>query len=148
MPEIWEEEMAGFMTPEPYPLAENPTAAKKFDSKWKRFQDHAEAQEAVLVLDAGGEIQALTPEARRLLDYRPEQPITPSFFAHVHAKGLYRVMRDVAEMTCHGRQEASWMVRLRTGQGGWRWVHATVSNQLDQPAGTIFIHLKNMDLSA
>ncbi len=148
MSEIWEEEIAGFITPEPYRLAENPTAAKKFDINWKRFQEYVDAQEAVLVLDEGGQIQALTPEARRLLDYRPEQPITPSFFAHVHTKGLYRVLRDVAEMTFHDRQEASWRVQLRTGQGRWRWIDATVSNRLDQPARALFIHLKALDLMA
>ena len=148
MHEIWEEEMAGFITPEPYRLAENPTAVKKFDINWNRFQEYVDAQEAVLVLDEGGQIQALTPEARRLLDYRPEQAITPSFFAHVHTKGLYRVLRDVAEMTFHGRQEASWRVQLRTGQGRWRWIDATVSNRLDQPSRALFIHLKALDLMA
>ena len=131
MSEIWEEEIAGFITPEPYRLAEEPTAAKKIDVNWKRFQEYMDAQEAVLVLD-----------------YRPEQPITPSFFAHVHTKGLYRVIRDVAEMTFHGRQEASWRVQLRTGQGRWRWIDATVRNRLDQPARALFIHLKALDLMA
>ena len=142
MPELLEKEMAGFLTPEPYQLAEEPTAVKKFTLDWKRFQEH---EEAILVLDASGQIQALTPEARRLLDYRPEQAVPPSFFAHVHTKGLYRVIRDVAEMTFHGRQKASWRVQLRTGQGRWRWIDATVRNRLGQPAGALFIHLKTPD---
>lgn len=145
MPEIWEEEIAGFITPEPYRLAEHPAAPKNFTVDWKRFHEQEEAQEAVLVLDAGGQIQALTPQARRLLDYQPEQTIAPSFFAHVHTKGLYRVLRDVAEMTFHGRQEASWRVQLRTGQGRWRWIDATVRNRLNQPAAALFIHLKTPD---
>ena len=148
MPEIWEEEIAGFITPEPYRLAGQPATSKNFAVDWKRFQEHEEAHEAVLVLDAGGQIQALTPEARRLLDYRPEQTIPPSFFAHVHTKGLYRVIRDVAEMTFHGRQQAFWKVQLRTGQGHWRWVDATVRNHLNQPAGALFIHLKAPEVMA
>ena len=109
-------------------------------SSRKRFQA---GREAVVVLDAGGAIQSLTPAARRLLDYQPGQPVKPSFFAHVHRFDLYQVMRDVAEMTFHGRQEAAWQVRLRTGPGQWHCYDATVGNQLEEPEHAIFVHLKD-----
>jgi hypothetical protein len=51
-------------------------------------------------------------------------------------------MRDVAEMTFHGRQEAAWELRLRTGSGHWGWFNARVGNHLGQPEHAISIHLK------
>ena len=52
-------------------------------------------------------------------------------------------MRDVAEMAFHGRREADWRLRLRTGAGRWHWFSATVGNQLDHPEHAIFIHLED-----
>ena len=142
MPEIWEEKVATVPPPKPHPVAQA-RPLKKVTLGRKRFQSAEDDREAVLVLDAGGAIHDLTPAARRLLGYHPEQPFKPSFFSHVHTKDLYRVMRDVAEMTFHGRQEADWELRLRKGTGRWHWYSATVGNQLDQPERAIFVHLKD-----
>jgi PAS domain-containing protein len=122
----------------------NSSRAPFFENKWDRFQSVEEGQLPTLVLDARGTIQVLTPAARRLLDYQPGQPIKPSFFSHVHAKDLYRVLRDVAEMTFHGKQGASWRLRLRTGDGGWHWFSATVDNQLNEPEGALLISLDHL----
>ena len=140
MPEIWEEKVITLSSPKPLHMAEE-RPSKKVVPDRKRFQPVEEAQDAVLMLDAGGAIQDLTPAARRLLGYQPEQPLKPSFFSHVHAKDLYRVMRDVAEMTFHGRRQADWELRLRTGAGRWHWFSAAVGNQLDHPEQAIRIRL-------
>lgn len=124
------------------PARRNLSQAPFFKSKWDRFQ--CLEKSPTLVLDARGTIQVLTPAARRLLDYQPGQPIKPSFFSHVHAKDLYRVLRDVAEMTFHGKQGASWRLRLRTGDGGWHWFSATVDNQLNQPEEALLICLDHL----
>ena len=140
MPEIWEEKVATLSPPKPLHKAED-KASKKNPLGRKRFQPAGDAQDAVVILDAGGAIQDLTPAARRLLGYHPEQPFKPSFFSHVHTKDLYRVMRDVAEMAFHGRRQADWKLRLRTGVGRWHWFSATVGNQLDDPERGIRIYL-------
>ena len=140
MPEILEEKLGALSPSKPHHMApERPS--KKNISDRKRFQSESEVHDAVLVLDAGGAIQELTPAARRLLGYGPGQVLKPSFFSHVHTKDLYRVMRDVAEMAFHGRQEADWKLRLRTGVGRWHWFSATVGNQLDHPERGIRIYL-------
>ncbi len=141
MPEILEEKVIALSPFKPHRMAEERPSKKNAPGR-KRFQPAGDAQDAVLVLDAGGAIQGLTPAARRLLGYHPEQPYKPSFFSHVHTKDLYRVMRDVAEMSFHGRRQADWKLRLRTGAGRWHWFSATVGNQLDQPERAIFIHLE------
>lgn len=141
MPEIWEEKVAMVSHSKTHMMVEAPSI-KKIVRNRKRFQSERTPTEAVLVLDAGGAIQDLTPDARRLLGYHPEQPYKPSFFSHVHAKDLYRVMRDVAEMAFHGRTEADWRIRLRMGTGRWHWYSVVVDNQLDHPEQAILMSLK------
>ncbi len=97
-----------------------------------------------LELDAEGNILSVTAPARRLLEYRPEQEVESCFFSHVHGRNLYQVMRDVADMVCYGKTRASWLFRLRTGQGRWRWYRATAANRLDATKPAISITLRDL----
>ena len=101
------------------------------DEGRKRFRERMRASVPAVVLSADGMIEDVTPSALKLLEYRTGQKIERSFFAHVHGKNLYQVMRDVADMVCYGKSQATWLLRLRTGKGRWRWYRATVKNLLD-----------------
>ena len=116
---------------------------RRFDSNRKRFQSGLDVHLPLIVLDAAGNIQHLTPAARGLLEYKPGQSIEPCFFSHVHGKNLYQVMRDVADMVCRGKAQASWLLRLRTGQNRWRWYKATARNELMRPEATLTVHLRD-----
>lgn len=118
---------------------------KKFDAAWKRFQIPVAPHVPALILDAEGTIQHLTPAARRLLEYRQNQPIEGCFFSHVHGRNLYQVMRDVADMVCYGKAQASWLLRLRTGQGRWQWFKAVVHNHLQGAEQAITIVLRDLN---
>lgn len=107
----------------------------------KRFQRRIESQLPVLVVAPDGVIRHTTRAARRLLAYADEQ-LHASFFSLVHTKNLYRVMRDVADMVCFGKQRASWLLRMRTGEGGWQWVQASARSELgseEQPGILILL---------
>ena len=117
---------------------------KKFSADRKRFQEGINPLLPVVVLDEKGTIQHLTHPARRLLEYQPHQRVEPSFFAHIHNKNLYQVMRDVADMVCYGKTKASWMMRLNTGLGRWRWYKATAHNGLTKPTAHITIILRDV----
>ncbi len=121
---------------------QQPTS-KKFTPTWKRFQAHENPHLPVMVLDPEGNVQQLTAAARRLLEYRTDEPVRPCFFSYVHSKNLYQVMRDVADMVCHGKGQAVWLLRLRTGQNRWRWFKAEVSNRLKEEAA-IAITLRDL----
>jgi PAS domain-containing protein len=84
-----------------------------------------------MILDAEGTIRYITPAARRLLQYGPEEPLMPCFFSHIHGQNIYQVMRDIADMVCYGKPRAGWFLRIRTGRGGWQWFRTTVTNQLN-----------------
>ncbi|PSQ91288.1 MAG: hypothetical protein BRD43_00150 [Bacteroidetes bacterium QS_4_64_154] len=96
----------------------------------------------VLTLDREGTIQDSNEPARRALEYSSEDSIDPCFFSHVHGRNLQRVMRDLAHMVSHRKQRARWLLRLRTGNGRWRWYRAVARNHLDHSSATIQVHLR------
>lgn len=121
-----------------------PLGSKKFASTRKRFQDVLTPHLPTLVLDAEGNVQHLTPAARRMLEYRADQQVAPCFFSHVHGRNLYQVMRDVADMVCYGKSQATWLLRLRTGQGRWQWYKVNVKNELNRPSSAITLTLRDL----
>lgn len=113
-------------------------------SNWKRFHPAENLFLPILTIDAEGTIQHLSKAARRLLEYPPDAELDPCFFAHVHGKNLYRVMQDVAHMVCYGQRQISWLLRLRTGRGRWRWYRATAHNRLHTADNHILIRLSEV----
>ena len=111
---------------------------------WKRFRDDIHPHRPILVVDARARIQHLTPAGRSLLEYGTGQDLPTLVFALIHDKHLYRAMRDVADMVCYRRKQASWMLRLRTGQGRWRWYQATAENHLHETPPTIQVRLRDL----
>ena len=96
----------------------------------------------VLALDREGTIQDSNKPARRVLEYSSDEPIDPCFFSHVHGRNLRQVMRDLAHMVSHRKQRARWLLRLRTGNGRWRWYRAIARNELDRADAAIQVHLR------
>lgn len=86
-----------------------------------------------------------SPSALRLLSYRSKSSMSPCFFSHVHGKNLYQVMRDVADMVCYGKPRASWLLRLRTGDGRWRWFKVLAECSIDEPDRTIELTLSDVN---
>ena len=64
------------------------------------------------------------------------------FFSHVHRRNVQRVMRDLADMVCRGKQRTRWLLRLWTGNDRWRWYRAEVQSRFQEEEGRIRIHLK------
>ncbi len=121
------------------------SASASFAPPRKRFQHNVRPFAPMLVLDAEGTIQHVTMPARRLLEYDGRQHVDPCFFSHVHGKSLYQVMRDVADMVCYGKTRASWLLRMQTGAGRWRWYQATAQNDLSGADPAIVVQLKDMN---
>lgn len=109
----------------------------------KRFQNPL-LQQPVVVLDEEGSIVDISASALRLLEFRRRNGMAPCFFSHVHGKNLYQVMRDVADMVCYGKHSASWLLRLRTGTGRWRWYRVTARNRLSGSEKRIELTLRDV----
>lgn len=124
----------------PTPSQSSPTF---FSSQsWKRFQNETLNHVPLLALDREGNIQTLTRAARQVLEYGSDTALDECFFSHVHKHNMRRVMQDLADMVSRGKQRTQWLLRLRTGNGRWRWYRASVQNQLGQPEDHIQIRLR------
>lgn len=133
----------------PRPVSPSPRSAastRSLTSIWKRFQNEQklDAPLPLLALDAEGTIVDLSPAARSLLDPTSGEPVGTSFFAHVHGRNLPIVMRDLAHMVCHRKQQASWLLRMRTGAGRWRWFRASVRPLLDLASPRLLVLLRTV----
>lgn len=114
------------------------------EKRWKRFQNDAIPHIPILTLDREGNIEALTPAARRLLEYSDDAPLDECFFTHVHKRNMNRVMRDLADMVSRGKQRTQWLLRLQTGNDRWRWYRASVQNNLGRQEDHIRVRLRSL----
>ena len=113
------------------------------DSFWKRFQEGIKTFPApVITLDPTGTIQGISAAARRMLRYTSNDKIDAYFFTHVHGHNMHRVMRDLAHMVNGHTRRASWLVRLQTAQGRWRWFRIHVANRLNAAEECILLRLR------
>ena len=110
----------------------------------KRFHQLVMPHVPALVLDGEGTVRHLTEAARHLLKYATGRPFDPCFFSHVHGRNLRQVMHDVADMVRYGKTQTSWLLRLRTGQGHWRWFKATAACQPDASEKAIVVYLRDL----
>ena len=96
------------------------------------------------VLAADGNVLHLSPAAKRLLGYSQSEPVEVSFFSLIHRNQLFQVMRDVADMVCHGKSSATWLLRLRSVQGRWQWFKADAHYRPDEPHAPLTVILRSM----
>lgn len=108
----------------------------------KRFQNLHNAPQPLIFFDEQGTVVNATSAALKILRYKNTQSVTSCFFSLVHSKNLYHVMRDVADMVCHGKKQASWFLRMRLGTHEWHWFTATAYNYLSDDAGEIAVFLE------
>jgi PAS domain S-box-containing protein len=115
------------------------------DSFWKRFRKAVnDFPVPVIALDDTGTIQALSLAARRMLGYRGHDEIEPYFFTHVHGQNMHRVMRDLAHMVNAHTRRASWLVRLQTQAGRWRWFRVEAVNRLRALEQCIVLRMRSV----
>src|SRR5215203_684250 len=88
----------------------------------------------IAVLDAEGDICYESPSVERLLGYSPEDLVGRSAFDYVHPDDLQRLRSIFVEMTKRYETSGPVAVRVRHADGSWRYLEATVSNLLGDPA--------------
>jgi len=109
----------------------------------KRFQDLENTGTPVIALDRDGTIFDTTRAARQLLEYGADTSLDGSFFAHIHARHRDRIMHDLADMVCRGKQRARWLLRMHTGNQRWRWYRVSAHNHLrPESDNCLLLHLR------
>jgi PAS domain S-box-containing protein len=103
------------------------------------LRDTAGEEQSLIVLDGEGTIRHVSDEARELLDLRPHSLDGDPFSEWVHPNRRSRVRRDLTGMTAREKQRATWLLRLKTGLGPWRWFKVEAENRLggDDPSGIV-----------
>lgn len=114
------------------------------DRRAARMVEAVSEQAPEVLVDADGLILHATRAARHLLGDDDGLLARSSFFSLVHQKNLYRVIRDVAEMVCHGKPQAQWFLRLRNGHERWSWFQVYVHNELDGDAEALRVFLREV----
>lgn len=94
-------------------------------------------------LDTSGTIIAMSAPALAMLNHNRHDYDT-CFFTHLDRRSVLPVMRDVASMVCRGKRTARWLMRMRTGRCGWRWVRAQAVRVITQHSCEIRITLANI----
>lgn len=121
------------------------TVAPSFDVNFrKRFQDSTREAHPLIALDREGMICSTTRAARHLLEYSGEADLDACFFSHVHKRNMHRVMKDLADMVARGKQQAKWLLRLRTGNDRWRWYRVIVQNHLGAEDERVYARLQSV----
>lgn len=84
----------------------------------------------MLLLDKNGRIRKASPAACDILHRGTRDEVGGDFFELVEENNRNRVMWDLSEMACGGRHEATWTLRLKTGQRERQPVRIRARNRL------------------
>ncbi len=87
----------------------------------------------IVLLDRDGMVRDVSPSARQILGYPPEQLVGQDPFECVHPKDLVAVRESFIQATRQPGQPLSQEFRLRHAAGHWVYVETITNSFLDKP---------------
>jgi diguanylate cyclase (GGDEF)-like protein/PAS domain S-box-containing protein len=90
--------------------------------------------DAVSVVDDGGVITYDAPSVATVLGVPPGSRVGTKALDHVHPDDRESVRQAIAAVRAEPRSPARLDVRVRDGDGAWRWCEAVITNLIDEPA--------------
>ena len=100
----------------------------------RRFEKLIEhSVEVIPVLDADGVITYVSPSARSVLGYEPEELVGENAFEYVHPDDVERVVARFAETVEDPECFPDVEYRFRAGDGSWVRLHGRAKNLLADP---------------
>ena len=101
----------------------------------QRFKSLIENNQDVIALSAAdGSIAYMSPSVNELLDYAPEELLGTSIMNLMHPNELPDNLNFLRWVNENPGKSMFMILRLRHRDGSWRWVEATTTNQLNNPA--------------
>jgi PAS domain S-box-containing protein len=88
----------------------------------------------IVVLDAGGQVQFLSPSVTEELGWRSEEVLGTSVLAYVHPDDQQGVIDVIASILPTPRATGNVSAHFRHQDGGWHLIEATGRNFLNDPA--------------
>jgi PAS domain S-box-containing protein len=100
----------------------------------KRFRALVEnSSDAITLLDRHGSIRYASASSLRILGYPAIELTGRSTFEFIHPEDISGARRTLRQAVARPRLPIQVHLRVRTKDGEWRWIEATVSNLLEDP---------------
>src|SRR5206468_1891611 len=127
-------------------LSQLEEAEAAFERSERRYQAMIEmSSDSVILLDDTGRVTYQSPQARRIFGYSSDEAEGLLGLERVHPDDYERVGRMFAELVAAEGATASSELRVRHGDGSWRWVDAVATNMLHDPAvGAIVVNARDV----
>ncbi len=101
------------------------------------------ALDLVMVTEADGTIRYISPSAKRVLGYLPEEMIGTNTADYVHPDDVEKAFGEFTEaLSKPGVHSVAVETRVRHKDGSWRWLEGIANNMLNDPItrGVVFNH--------
>ncbi|MGI8859082.1 MAG: PAS domain S-box protein [Rubrobacteraceae bacterium] len=101
------------------------------------------ALDLVVVTEADGTIHYISPSAKRMLGYLPEEMIGTNTADYVHPDDVEKAFGEFTEALAKpGVYSVAVETRVRHKDGSWRWLEGIANNMLNDPItrGVVFNH--------
>lgn len=94
------------------------------------------SSDAISIVDRAGRVRYASPSTRHLIGYAVDGMLAVPIngFAVIHPTDRERVRQLFNKLIQHPGSSVTADFRVRHAEGGWRWIEATASNWLDDPA--------------
>ncbi len=101
----------------------------------KRFQSLIEyAPDGIVLVTVDGKFKYISPSARRLFGYGPDEVITSGPLESTHPDDLPAVLTALNNLIQDPAQAPTLQYRFQHKDGSWRWIESTFSNLLAEPS--------------
>ena len=116
-------------------ITEKKKAEEALRNSEQRFKSLIENNQDVIVLSAAdGAIAYMSPSVKELLNYMPEELLGTSAMDLMHPEELSDNVNYLTWVLENPGRSMFMILRLRHRDGTWRWVEATSTSQLHNPA--------------
>ena len=113
----------------------NAAARVQLETSERRFRALVEnANDVVTVCDADGVITYDSPSSERVLGYPASERVGVHFSDQIHEADQQRVAEVVQQVVDTGGTMNHLELRVRHRDGSYRWIEASVTNLIDDPA--------------
>ena len=101
----------------------------------RRFQALVEhSRELVSINDPDGRVSYISPSVTYILGWTPDQIVGRHGADFVHPDEARRIADGLRDKTTHTDPTAPVQFRFKHADGSWRWLEATTTNLLEEPA--------------
>ena len=101
------------------------------EARFRALVQHA--TDIIAVLSPQGRVKYISPSVHTVFEHSPENVVGNSFLDHLDDQGIEQYHALYRQLVEHPHQPVETEFRVRDGNA-WRWIEATWTNQLDEPA--------------